>query len=132
MNRRSSIQTALATPHLSHPGEIQVGVFSDDTGPARTCRSLEFGRNDDAQCPRCRQLLPIPGIADKTQLARLRRSQGAKSTQNGVAVAVQYAPQGIDNISEGQRHTNTASNGYLTPAFSALITLSVMSCLGLI
>ena len=70
-------------------------------------------------------MLLVAGIAEKTQLLAGGAVQGRQALDRPAGVAAELAAERFNYRAEAKLHT------YLVP-LSALITLSVMSCLGLI
>jgi hypothetical protein len=124
-------------PELRQASEIEIRVGGDDECTARRRRLAHGGRNDHAGGLGRRQFLLVFGMAQETERIGLRILKRRKPLDGQRRVAVELAPKGADNGSELQCHA--VSRRYLPPAgaeeaveaFSALITLSVMSCFGL-
>ena len=99
--------------------------------------------NDHAACCRLRELAEVLWVAEKGQVVRTRRFQGGQSVNQQLRIAQQFGwcpiSQQPGDVGKFERHAvpafftlmhARATEGYFV-AFSALITLSVMSCLGL-
>jgi hypothetical protein len=122
-------------PQLREAREIKVGVSRENERPARG-RGLSHGRcNDHAGGLGGRQLLLVFGMAQEAERIGLCILERRKPLDGQRRVPVKLAPKGADNGSELQSHADSRrylpAEGAAVEAFRALITLSVMSCLGL-
>jgi hypothetical protein len=75
----------------------------------------------------------VLGVTEKTDLIMLGRLQRGQASDDPIGVTAQTPAKPIDQRGKRQRHwVEPVKRGYLpAEALSALITFSVMSCLGL-
>ena len=123
-------------PEAGQPGEVQIGLIGDDAGPPLTGRRTESGRHDHAASLCQRQLLLVFGMAQKTDGVGRSRLQWGDAGHAQRRVSDEFAAECLNNLPQMQDHACHPAHLPVLPeaalaAFKALITLSVMSCLGL-
>jgi hypothetical protein len=120
-------------PELGQLCKVQIRLIGQDTGAASNGLGAQLGTYDDTSGLGMRELLLVLGMAEKAHLPDSSRFKWRNSGYFLRWVAMKLPPQGTNNQTEVQAHASTALDlNYLTlPEFSALMTFSVMSCLGL-
>src|SRR6185369_5288079 len=101
---------------------------NDDAVAACQCRFPPGGPHNHAGRPGGGQLLLKSGVAEETQFDRGGGLQRCQAFDLPLGVAAKLTAERINNRAKSQCHTRACP--YFA-ALSALITLSVMSCLGL-
>ena len=143
MNGWRSIRRMQPFPELRDQCKAIVRIVHHNTRAALEGGIADRARNDHAACCRLRKLVEIFWIAEKRQIVRTGRFQGGQLFDQQLRAAHQFSRHLIGkkpgDINKFERHVvpafftlmhaRTTKNYFV--AFSALITLSVMSCLGL-
>jgi len=119
----------LRLPQLRETGKISIRICRYDTGTVcKSCLTHRLSHNDTGGPGMC-QLRRIARIMEKADALSVGRLQRSNPLNHRISVVtLQASTQGIDDFTKPQTHF--AVPVYLA-AFRALITLSVMSCLGL-
>ena len=120
-------------PQTGHPSKIKIRVISHNGRSALTGLRFKSRRNDHATGLTEGELALVFGVAKETDLMMPGRLQGCQASNHPRGITAQTPAKPINQRSERQRHRDEpVRGGYLAAeALSALITFSVMSCLGL-
>ncbi|MNT26161.1 hypothetical protein D3C72_1617190 [compost metagenome] len=124
-------------PQLRQARKVVVRVGRDDVGATRRDSLTHGGRHDDTGRLGGGQFLLVFGMAQEAERIGLCILKRREPLDGQRGISMKLAPEGVNDGSELQRHAG--SRRYLpaagaeepTDALSALITLSVMSCFGL-
>ena len=121
-------------PQTCQAREIKVRVIGDDGRSTQTGQRFKSWRHDHTTCLAGSELVLVFGVAEKANLIMLGRLQRGQASDDPIGVTAQTSTKPIDQRGKRQRHWDEpVKRGYLAAeALSALITFSVMSCLGLI
>ena len=120
-------------PQTGQSRKVHIRVVGHDDGTPLTGLSFKNGRHDHATGLTCSELDTVFGVAEETDLVGSGRLQGSQARDHPIGVTIQKSAKPINQRSKGQKHkVKPVRRTYLVAeALSALMTFSVMSCLGL-
>ena len=119
-------------PQTRQPGKIKIRVIGHDHRTANMGQCLKSRGHDDTACCTFSQLVLVLGTAQKSDLMRLCGLEWRQAFNGQIRRSGQSPTKTLNNRRECQRHsTESGKDDHLpTEALRALMTLSVMSCLG--
>ena len=130
MNTSPDATLLLRFPELRQLCEIHIGIGRHNTWPTSLGSCTHARRNNDTGRLGGGHLCFVPWVTQKTDRSSICGLEGSNSRNWYFSAAPhQFSTQGIEYLSKLNNHFH-ALKAYLEPSFKALITLSVMSCLG--